>query len=103
MVVVDSIIETIAESLDDEVESKIIKIILSIIFVLFYLFLVIGIMSVGFGFIENSFILGGTFILIGFILFIYFLVKFIIVYCKKSNGKLAKLSKILRLFKIEKK
>ena len=100
MILVNSILETIVERLDDEINSNIVKIILAIIFVLFYLFIVAGILAIGFNLIENSFFLGAIFILLGLLIFVFFLIKFIIVYCKKLNKELSKLSKI---FKIKKK
>ena len=100
MIIVNSILETIAENLDDELESKPIKIFLAIVFVLFYLFIVAGIMSIGFGFIDKNFFLGSIFILVAILLFVFFLTKFILVYSKKLNKKNNILSK---LFKIDKK
>jgi len=103
MIIVDSILETIADRLDDEIESYFVKIPLAIIFVLFYLFIVAGIISIGFGFIDKNIFLGAIFLLLGIVIFVFFLVKFIIVYSKKLNKKLSKLTKILKIFKIEKK
>ena len=102
MIVVNSILETVADKLDDEIESNIVKIVLAIAIILLFLFIVAGIMSIGFGFIENSFFLGSLFILLSIVIFVFFLTKFILVYCKKLNKKLSTLSKLLKFFKIDK-
>lgn len=100
MIVVDSILETIVENLSSEVKSKVMKLVIAVVFIFFYLFIVSGIIAIGFGFIDKNIFLGSIFILIAIIIFVFFTAKFIIIYNKKMNKKKSFLSK---LFKIEKK
>ena len=100
MLIVESILETVVENINDEIKNNTAKIILAVIFVLFFLFIVASIMSIGFGFFGKNFFLGSFFILIALVIFVFFLSKFIIIYSKRVN----KLSvKIAKLFKINKK
>lgn len=100
MLIVESILDAVVENLNDELDSKVIKIIIAVVFVLFYLFIVAGILSLGFSLFSKNFFLGSIFILIALVIFVFFLSRFIIIYSKKLN-KLS--SKIAKLFKINKK
>lgn len=100
MAVIESILETVVDNINDEVKNKLGKTILAIAFIILYLFIVAGIMTIGIGFIDKNIFLGAIFILIAIIIFVFFLARFIIVYNKRLNKKKTILSK---LFKIEKK
>lgn len=100
MLIVESILDAVVENLNDELDSKVVKIIIAVVFVLFYLFIVAGILSLGFSFFSKNFFLGSIFILIALVIFVFFLSRFIIIYSKKLN-KLS--SKIAKFFKINKK
>ena len=100
MVIIESILETVVENINNEVKSIIAKIILAVVFVIFYLFIVAGIMTIGFGLIDKNIFLGSLFILVAILIFVFFLARFIIIYNKRLKRKLSFLSK---LFKVEKK
>ena len=99
MVVIESILETIVDNINSEIKDKGMKIILAIIFVLFYLFIVSGTMSIGINILNKDYFLGIIFILLSILIFVFFLTKFIIIYNKKMNKKMTKLSKIFKIIK----
>ena len=99
MLIVESILEAVVENINDEIKSNAVKLVLAISFVLLYLFIVAGIMSIGFGFFDKNFFLGSIFILISLLIFVFFLARFIIIYNKKLNKLVFKIGKFFKIGK----
>lgn len=98
-VLVESILDCFVEGLNSEIKSNVYKTILAIVFVVFFLFIVVGLIGFGIDAFKNNSYLSLIFVLFGILIFIYFVVKFIIIYNKKLNKALKK----IKLFKIQKR